>query len=49
MNPVLVTSTGRTNVDIGVSADLELVDNLCYYSDMLSVDGDAVAAMEANI
>ena len=41
MNPV--TSTGRTSVDIGVSANLELVDKVCYLGDMLSVDGDADA------
>ena len=38
MNPV--TSTGRTNVDIGVSANLELVDKFSYLGDMLSIDGD---------
>ena len=27
-----VTSTGRTSVDIGASASLELVDKFCYYS-----------------
>jgi len=36
-----VTSTGRTSVDIGASAKLELVDKFCYLGDMLSVDGDA--------
>ena len=46
MNPV--TSAGRTSVDIGASAKLELVDNFCY-GDMLSVDGDADAAVEARI
>ena len=29
------------------SAKLELVDKFCYLGDMLSVDGDADAAMEA--
>jgi len=37
----LVTSAGRTSVDIGASAKLELVDKFCYLGDMLSVDGDA--------
>ena len=31
----LVTSTGRTSVDIGVSANLEIVDKFCYLGDML--------------
>ena len=44
LNPV--TSAGRTSVDIGASAKLELVDKFC---DMLSVDGDADAAVEARI
>ena len=35
MNPV--TSAGRTSVDIGASAKLELVDKFCYLGDMLSV------------
>ena len=38
MNPV--TSAGRTSVDIGASANLDLVDKFCYLGDMLSVDGD---------
>ena len=38
-----------TSVDIGVNADLELVDKLCYLGDMLSVDGDANAAVENRI
>ena len=41
-----VTGTGRTS---GVSANLELVNKLCYLGDMLSVDGDADAAVEARI
>ena len=45
LNPV--TSAGRTSVDIG--AKLELVDKFCYLGDMLSVDGDADAAVEARI
>ena len=47
LNPV--TSPGRTSVDIGASAKLELVDKFCYLRDMLSVDGDADAAVEARI
>ena len=39
MNPV--TSTGHTSVDIGVNANLELVDKFCYSGDVLSVDGNA--------
>jgi len=46
-NPVI--STGHTSVDIGASANLEVVDNFCYLDDMLSVDGDADAAVEARI
>ena len=47
MNPVI--STGHTSVDIGASANLEVVDKFCYLGDMLSVDGDADAAVEARI
>ena len=47
VNPV--TSTHRTSADTGVSANLELVDKFCYLGDMLSVDGDADAAVEARI
>jgi len=47
LNPV--TSAGRTSVDIGASAKLELVDKFCYLGDMLSVDGDADAIVEARI
>jgi len=36
-------------VDIGASAKLELVHKFCYLGDMLSVDGDADAAVEARI
>ena len=46
-NPL--TSAGRTSVDIGASSKLELVDKFCYLGDMLSVDGDADAAVEASI
>ena len=44
-----VTSTGRTSVDIGVNAYLELVDKFCYLGDILSVDGDSDAAVENRI
>ena len=44
-----VTSTGHTSVDIGASADLVIVDKICYLGDMLSVDGDADAGVEARI
>jgi len=47
VNPV--TGTGRTSVDIRGDANLELVDNVCYLGDMLSVDGDADAAVETRI
>ena len=47
LNPV--TSARRTSVDIGASANLELVDMFCYLGDMLSVEGDADAAVEARI
>ena len=47
LNPA--TSTGRTSVDIGASAELELVDKFCYRGNVLSVDGDADAAVEARI
>ena len=36
-------------VDIGVNANLELVDKFYYLGDMLSVDGDADAAVENRI
>ena len=41
----LVTGTRRTCVDIGVNANLELVDKFCYLGVMLGVDGDADAAV----
>jgi len=47
VNPV--TGTGRTSVDIGGDANLELVDKFCYLGDMLSVDKDAYAAVENRI
>ena len=46
-NPVI--STSHTSVDIGASANLEVVDKFCYLGDMLSVDGDADAAGEDRI
>jgi len=47
VNPV--TGTGRTSVDIGGDANLELVEKFCYLGDMSSVDGDADAAVETRI
>jgi len=47
LNPV--TSTGHTTTDIGASATLELADKFSYLCDMLSVDGDADAAVENRI
>jgi len=47
VNPV--TGTGRTSVVIGVNANMELVDKFCYLGDMLSVEGDADAAVETRI
>ena len=47
MNPV--TGTGHTSVDIGVNANLELVDKFCCLGDMLNVDRDADAAVETRI
>jgi len=44
-----VISAGHTSVDIGASANLEVVDKFCYLGDMLIVDGDANAAVEARI
>ena len=46
-NPV--TSIGCTRVDIGVNANLELVDKFCYLGDTVSVDRDADAAVETRI
>jgi len=36
-------------VDIGASANLEVVDKFCYLGEMLSVAGDADAAVDARI
>jgi len=44
-----VAVVGRASVDIGVSADLELVDRFCCLGDMLGVDGDAGAAEGARV
>ena len=41
--------TGRTSVDIGASANLAVEDKFCCLGDMLSVDGDADAVVEARI
>jgi len=37
-----VTGTGRTSVDVGVCANLWLVDKFCYLDDVLSVYGDVM-------
>jgi len=47
VNPV--TGTGRTSVDIGGDANMELVDKFYHVDDMLSVDIDADAAVETRI
>jgi len=49
MNPVTGTEMHKCTVDIGVNANLELVDKLSYLGDMLSVDRDADAAVETRI
>ena len=46
-NPVI--STGHTDVNIAASANLEVVDKFWCLGDMLSVDGDADAAVEVRI
>jgi len=43
------SSTGCISVDIGVNAYMELVDKFSYIGDMLSVDGDADAAVETRV
>jgi len=40
---------GCTSVDITVNANMESADKFCYFGDMLSVDGDADAAVETRI
>ena len=47
LNPV--TSTSHTSVYIGASANLELLDKFCYLGDMISVAGNADAAVKARI
>jgi len=47
MNPI--TNTEHTSEDTGVNANLQLVGNFCYLVDLLSVDGDADAAVETRI
>jgi len=44
-----VTGTGCTSVDIGVNANLVLVDKFCYLDDMFSVNGCADVAVKARI
>jgi len=39
----------RTSMHIGDGGSFELVDMFCYLGDMLSVDGDADAAVEARV
>jgi len=39
---VIQSGTVHISVDIGVDANLEVVDKYRYLGDMLSVDGDAV-------
>jgi len=46
-NPVI--STSPSSVDIGASANLEVVDKFCYLGDMLRLDRDADAAAETRI
>ena len=36
-------------MDIGASANLEVVDKFCYLGDMLSVDGDVDASVDTRI
>ena len=48
-NPVISTGHTSVDVDIGASANLEVVDKFCYLGDMLSVDEGADAAVEARI
>jgi len=47
LNPVI--NTVQTSVDTGTSANLKLLDKICCLDDMLSVDGDADAAVEARV
>jgi len=45
----VVQSVCRSSIDIGASANSEVVDKFCYLGDILSVDGDADAAVEARL
>jgi len=45
----LVIIAGCTSVDIRASAKLELVDKFCHLGVMLSVDGDADAAVRPEL
>jgi len=47
MNPF--TGRGCTSVDIGVNANLKLVDEFCCLGHILSVDRDAAAAVGTRI
>jgi len=47
MNPI--TGTGCTSIDIGVNANLKLVDKFCYLGHMMSVARDADATVETRI
>jgi len=47
MNPV--SSTGHKSVDIGVSANPELVDKFCYSGDIVCLDEDANADVKVRI
>jgi len=47
MNSVI--DTGSTKVDIGVNANLGLVDKFCYLGNMFSVDGNADVPVETRI
>jgi len=38
-----------SSVDIGINANLDLVDKFCYLGNTLSADGDADAAVENRI
>ena len=44
-----VVSAGRAGVDAGAGAGLEVVDGFCYLGGVLSVDGDAGAAVGAGV
>ena len=44
-----VAGAGRAGVGVGAGAKLELVGGFCCLGDMLGVDGDADAAVEARV